>query len=212
MRTMLELRALIASADESSINKLRDVVRRSKFQQVGIVDPGSHDWLSIWRSRFDVAIFEAEELLRLIRRRQLRPNALADTLLAILVSSDFQYTEVLHAMGPVYAIPVTLDRTRRLRATIELANSGYSALSPAVLRDLIEDRVRLNSLQRLTPEERRILWLLGQGSSNVAMAEALNLSPTRVKSLVRSTLSKLGFRNRTGAAIFAVRHGLHHPD
>lgn len=58
----------------------------------------------------------------------------------------------------------------------------------------------------LTEREREILVLLGQGLNNKEMAGLLFISEGTVKNHVSSLIAKLGLRDRTQAAIFAVRH------
>jgi DNA-binding NarL/FixJ family response regulator len=55
-------------------------------------------------------------------------------------------------------------------------------------------------LARLTPREKRILALLGRGTTNKAIAAKLQISGATVKAHVHSILSKLGVRNRGEAA------------
>lgn len=51
----------------------------------------------------------------------------------------------------------------------------------------------------LTPREREILQLLGDGHSNREIAEQLHVSEKDVEYHVGNLLRKLGSRNRTGA-------------
>ncbi|HEX7276947.1 MAG TPA: response regulator transcription factor [Acidimicrobiales bacterium] len=64
------------------------------------------------------------------------------------------------------------------------------------------------ALARLTPREREVLALLGEGLSNRALAARLFVSEKTVKTHVSSILAKLGLPDRTQAALYAVRHGL----
>jgi len=60
----------------------------------------------------------------------------------------------------------------------------------------------------LTPRERDVLRLIARGESNKRIAAQLNLSLGTVKGYVSAVLEKLGVADRTGAALFATKHGL----
>ncbi len=60
----------------------------------------------------------------------------------------------------------------------------------------------------LTPRQREVLALLGQGQSNKEIARALGLSEGTVKLHVTAILKALKVNNRTGAVVAAARLGL----
>jgi two-component system, NarL family, response regulator DevR len=60
----------------------------------------------------------------------------------------------------------------------------------------------------LTPSERRVVDLIGDGMSNREIAERLGVSEKTVKSHVSNILGKLHLEDRTQAAVFAWREGL----
>jgi DNA-binding NarL/FixJ family response regulator len=64
------------------------------------------------------------------------------------------------------------------------------------------------ALTALTEREREVLHLLGQGYSNREIGEALFITEGTAKNHVSSVIEKLGLRDRTQAALWAVRHGL----
>lgn len=63
------------------------------------------------------------------------------------------------------------------------------------------------ALALLTERERGVLRLLGQGYSNREIAEALFITEGTAKNHVSSVMDKLGLRDRTQAALWAVRYG-----
>lgn len=88
--------------------------------------------------------------------------------------------------------------------------SGQSMLDPATTA-LVLERIRRcpeehDDLQALTPQQKRILDLVGEGLTNREIARRMVLSEKTVKNYVSSMLAKLGFTSRTQAAVFAARH------
>ena len=88
--------------------------------------------------------------------------------------------------------------------------SGQSMLDPAMTA-LVLERIRRcpeehDELQALTPQQKRILDLVGEGLTNREIARRMLLSEKTVKNYVSSMLAKLGFTSRTQAAVFAARH------
>jgi DNA-binding NarL/FixJ family response regulator len=63
-------------------------------------------------------------------------------------------------------------------------------------------------LKKLTRREREVLTLIGEGLNNSSISAQLTISQDTVKSHVRSILEKLDVKDRTQAAVLAVRMGL----
>jgi DNA-binding NarL/FixJ family response regulator len=59
----------------------------------------------------------------------------------------------------------------------------------------------------LSPREREVLRLVGQGMRNADVAARLEISAQTVKNHMTAILHKLGVPNRTRAVTYAVRHG-----
>jgi DNA-binding NarL/FixJ family response regulator len=57
-------------------------------------------------------------------------------------------------------------------------------------------------LAALSPQERRVLGLIGQGLTNRQIGAELFLAEKTVKNYVSSLLAKLGFQRRTQAALY----------
>ncbi|MGW9412738.1 response regulator [Arthrobacter cupressi] len=57
----------------------------------------------------------------------------------------------------------------------------------------------------LTPQERRVLELVGEGLTNRQIGEEMLLAEKTVKNYVSSMLAKLGFERRTQAAVFLAQ-------
>ena len=87
--------------------------------------------------------------------------------------------------------------------TIHAVHNGESCMEPCVGDALIENigSDRLFSEARFSDREIRVLNLIAEGSSNKEIADALYISTKAVKHHIGSIFSKLGLRNRTGAAM-----------
>jgi two-component system, NarL family, response regulator LiaR len=94
---------------------------------------------------------------------------------------------------------------------VRVADAGEALLDPSVAARLVDALAAGGGddpLDRLTPREREVLGLMGQGLSNKRIARALGVSEKTVKSHVGHVLAKLGVADRTQAAVLAVRAGL----
>ncbi len=93
----------------------------------------------------------------------------------------------------------------RLKDILGLARAGYSILPSAAVMDIVTDRLRCDTIARLSPVELSILDQIRQAKTNRAIARSLGLTEANVKTKVRAILKALKFQNRTEAAVFAAR-------
>jgi two-component system, NarL family, response regulator LiaR len=93
---------------------------------------------------------------------------------------------------------------QELVAAIRTVHQGGALLHPRVASRLLEEM----TTDPLTPREREVLGLIGQGMANKLIARELGLSEKTVKAHVSNILAKLGVSDRTQAALYAVRAGL----
>ena len=59
---------------------------------------------------------------------------------------------------------------------------------------------------RLTRREREVLALLARGAGNVAIAEALVISPETARTHIQNVIAKLGVHSRLEAAMFVSQN------
>ncbi len=100
---------------------------------------------------------------------------------------------------------------------IRTVGSGRSLLDPDVTQRVLE-RLRKAKfdekdpkLARLSPQEERILGMIGEGLTNREIAGRIHLSDKTVKNYVSSILSKLNLQRRTQAAAFVAKRHLGEP-
>ncbi|MGY0235383.1 response regulator [Longispora urticae] len=106
---------------------------------------------------------------------------------------------------------------RELIGGVRAVADGGAYLSPRiahrVLSELGGDRLARTSSARgrveaLTPRERDVLALVGEGLSNAAIGRRLHLVEGTVKAYMTTLMGRLGARNRVQAAIVAYEAGL----
>ena len=136
----------------------------------------------------------------------------------VVILTTFEQDDYVFGALNAGASGFLLKRTRpeELIAAIHTIAAGDSLLSPSVTRTVIqrmaEQPVRDASadarLEQLTPREREVLELIGQGLSNGEIASALVVEESTVKTHVKHVLRKLRLRDRVHAVILAHESGL----
>ncbi|MFV0133609.1 response regulator [Streptomyces sp. HMX87] len=107
---------------------------------------------------------------------------------------------------------------RDLIAAVRTVAGGEGIVAPAVTRRLIAEFAAQPAarepaadpavLKDLTRREREVLSCLGEGLSNAAVAERLDMAEATVKTHVSRLLGKLGLRSRVQAAVMAQELGI----
>ncbi|HSV29330.1 MAG TPA: LuxR C-terminal-related transcriptional regulator [Candidatus Omnitrophota bacterium] len=103
--------------------------------------------------------------------------------------------------GVIFA-DATIERVRDI---LQLSKAGYSILPSAAVMDIVTDRLRCDTLAKLSLIELSILDQVRLAKTNRAIARSLGLTEANVKTKVRAILKALKFQNRTEAAVFAAR-------
>jgi DNA-binding NarL/FixJ family response regulator len=97
---------------------------------------------------------------------------------------------------------------QELVSAIQTVHQGVRYL-PRAVRDRLAERIPLTDL---TPREQQVLRLVAGGNSNKEIAAALQIAEKTVRIHVSSLLDKMGARDRTQAAIYAIQRGFVHFD
>ncbi|MCL6671510.1 response regulator [Streptomyces panaciradicis] len=105
----------------------------------------------------------------------------------------------------------------QLLDAVRLVTAGEALLSPTATKGLIArvldqpsagDLVDPDRLAALTPREREVLTLVGQGLSNDEIAERLFVTPVTAKTHANRAMAKLGARDRAQLVVIAYESGL----
>ena len=125
----------------------------------------------------------------------------------ILTSFDSDRALVDAGLAGASGFVLKQIRSNELIETIRGVAAGRRYLDDAEVR-LASRRLRDSEegrLDDLTPQERRIFDLIGQGYTNRQIAQELYLAEKTVKNYVSNLLAKLGMSRRTEAAALSAR-------
>lgn len=131
--------------------------------------------------------------------------------LACLILTSFADDEALVEAVMAGASGYVLKQIRgnEIVSSIRRVAAGESLLDPALTQRVLE-RIRKGTeddqrLAELTPQERRIFDLIGEGRTNRQIADEMYLAEKTVKNYVSNLLMKLGMSRRTEVAAYAAR-------
>lgn len=128
----------------------------------------------------------------------------------IIVLSTYDMDEDIHRAIQSGAKSYLLKdmSTEEVADTIREVHRGGTSL-PSQVAERLSQRLQR---QTLTERERDVLTALVKGRSNKEISANLHISEDTVKSHLKTLFSKLQVRDRTEAAVAAIRHGIVHLD
>jgi DNA-binding NarL/FixJ family response regulator len=103
---------------------------------------------------------------------------------------------LIKAITKVHAGEAWLDRANMAKVLVRIARNRRPENSEAV------------KIAKLSPREREIITLIGEGLKNAAIAARLCISEATVRNHLTSVLDKLGVADRFELAVYAFRHRL----
>ncbi|HET7579983.1 MAG TPA: response regulator transcription factor [Bacillales bacterium] len=99
-------------------------------------------------------------------------------------------------------------------ALVRTASQGGAVMPPHITAKLLRDykeqasgkaAVKWEDEDLWTAREKEVIQLIGLGKTNREIAEALYISEGTVKNYVSGIMAKMGFRDRTQVAIYAIQ-------
>ena len=143
--------------------------------------------------------------------RMLQEQAPEIKILVLTTFDDDEYvTQAIAAGAQGYLLKDT--PSAELAQAIRLVNKGYSQMGPGILAKIMHQpqtptpETLPPELAQLTSRETEVLKLIATGHSNKEIAAQLYISERTVKNHVNSILRSLDLRDRTQAAIFALKY------
>jgi DNA-binding NarL/FixJ family response regulator len=183
----------------------------AEFEVVGEAGTAAEAMARIPATRPDVAIFDARlpdgsgiDVCREIRSQQPATKAL------ILTSFDDERALSSAILAGAAGYLLKDIKGNGLIDAIKAVAAGKQLIGPADVERARRSWARETQadprLQRLSPQEQRVLDHVAQGLTNREIGAALSLAEKTVKNYVTAVLGKLGMESRTQAAVFAVTH------
>jgi DNA-binding NarL/FixJ family response regulator len=146
------------------------------------------------------------EATRIIKSRDSKAKILILTTFA-----DDEYAMEALKLGAMGYLLKDADAGSLISSIESCLNGGIpidASVAGKVVPKLLQPAEPKQDLAMLTNRERSILQLVGDGKNNQEIADILHLSIGTVKNHVTVILQKLGLRDRTQLAIFAIRNGI----
>jgi len=130
-------------------------------------------------------------------------------IIAVTVYEDEQVVEMVKAGVSAYVLKDVPGE--ELMSTILKVMEGNVVIHPRVANRVVKELNRVEQRRpeyQLTRRERVILDCLVKGLANKEMAAAMDISEKTVKNHLTSIFRKLDVKDRTQAAVFAIKNGL----
>jgi DNA-binding NarL/FixJ family response regulator len=89
---------------------------------------------------------------------------------------------------------------------VKAAGRGEAPFSPRAASALLQRRAQKRPADDLTPRERQVLALVGQGLPNKQISRKLGIKEKTVKAHLTNVFQRIGVSDRTSAALWASRN------
>lgn len=143
--------------------------------------------------------------------RILRSTPTIKIIILTAYDNDEYILGAFRAGAYAYLLKSSLDET--VVETIRLVHQGRRLLSPSLMDQVLKQFQVLAQAQaehqhQLSPDDVRVLALIGNGATNEEIARETHWSESTVKRKIEEITATLGARNRAQAVAIAVREGL----
>ena len=180
--------------------------KEKDIELVAQADDGESAWRSILELEPDVALLDIEmpkgSGIEITKRLWELRDRLPTAVLILTAYSAQQYVMAAVRAGAKGFVLKTAPFDQLRRAIFDVAGGAFY-LDPSVS---LEDG--LLEPEELSPREKEVLLLTGQGMPGHAVAQRLSITERTVQAHLTSVYSKLGARNKTEAILLALKKGI----
>ena len=208
---------VIVDDDDSFRTALSELLASHGLDVVGTASDGGNALAVVEASAPDVVLMDIAMPGQSGVETARELAATAPDSVVLMLTSSAEAADVVAAMvagASGYVLKGTTPGS--LVANIRAAAGGDCVMSALiasqVFRALTTQPPSVNGAASVVPlskREREILTMVADGKQNAEIATALVLSPYTVRNHISRLLRKLQVHNRTEAAGYAARHGLH---
>ncbi|CFX12221.1 Transcription regulator LuxR, C-terminal [Syntrophomonas zehnderi OL-4] len=145
----------------------------------------------------------------IVATRVIKREMPSTKVIALTIYEDEEVVDMVKAGVSAYVLKDVAGS--ELIDTIHRVMAGEVVIHPRVAKRLIKEINRSEQIQdtvKLTRREKDVLALLVKGSSNKDMAETMFISEKTVKNHLTSIFRKLGVKDRTQAAVYALKNNI----
>ena len=212
----MQRRPAVLIADDHPLvsHGLRELLRTS-YTVVGTVGDGREVHDAVERTKPDVLLLDLSMPHR--NGLDLIPELVAafPSLRILVVTMHLDRTLAdLALQGGAHGFVPKGASADELTGAIRDVLNGERYISPKIPRRSFRDGAALEdpSLDRLTPRQRQILDLIGQGKSSAQIAEMLSVSPRTIEFHRAQIRKTLGISNEMGLLRYAIMLGNREPN
>ena len=208
----LECRLLIVKADRLYAEILaQQVTEFFRCMDVMIVSRINEARVALASGRFDLILTGVTlldgDMLDLLSTLA-APTRRVHRVLVVTERKDLRVLETLRALPVDGVFDPSSEGLDAFERAVRAIAGGLSYWSDSVLARLTQHCLPSNSLCRLlTPAERLVLAVIGDGSDNDAAAQRLGIRASSVHSIRRELHRKLGVTHRGDLVRIAAQHG-----
>lgn len=143
----------------------------------------------------------------IVATRVIKREMPSTRIVALTIYEDEEVVEMVKAGVSAYVLKDVAGS--ELIDTIYKVMDGEVVIHPRVANRLVRELTRTERKKdtvRLTKRERDVLAFLVKGNTNKEMADAMFISEKTVKNHLTSIFRKLGVKDRTQAAVYALKN------
>lgn len=144
-----------------------------------------------------------------VATRVIKREIPAIKVIALTIYEDEEVVDMVKAGVSAYILKDVAGS--ELVETIHKVMAGEVVIHPRVANRLVRELTRTDRKEdhaKLTKREKDVLELLVKGNTNKEMADIMFISEKTVKNHLTSIFKKLGVKDRTQAAVYALKNNL----